>query len=62
MDKFLYWLRKELIFHLEFYGRTPHVRIGWVWVLIAFFLFPYFSYLLCGTVTVIVIYKLINRR
>ena len=39
MDKLLYFIRKELIFHLEFYGTYPHARVGWVWIIIAFFFF-----------------------
>jgi hypothetical protein len=62
MDKFLQTLRKELVFHLQFYGRYPYARVGWVWIIIAFFFFHYFSYILCGTITVIAIYNLINRR
>jgi len=62
MDKIINWIRSEMIFHLEFYGRYPYARVGWVWIIIAFFFFHYFSYLLCGTITVIAIYNLINRR
>ena len=62
MDKFIYWLRKESIFYLDFNGYSPRARVGWVWIIIAFFFFGYFSYLLCGTITVIAIYNLINRR
>jgi hypothetical protein len=62
MDKLLNLIRNELIIHLEFYGRYPYVRVGWVWIIVAFFFFSYFSYLLCGTIMVIAIYNLINRR
>lgn len=62
MDKLLYWIRKELIFHLEFYGTYPHTRIGLIWIIMAVFFFGYFSYILCGVVTIITIYNLINRR
>ena len=41
MDKLLYFIRKELIFHLEFYGTYPHVRVGWIWIIIAFFFLMY---------------------
>lgn len=62
MDKLLYLIRKELVLHLEFYGIYPHVRVGWIWIIILFFLFGYFSYILCGTIMVIAINNLINRR
>jgi len=62
MDKIFYWIKKEMVLHLEFYGTYPHARIGWVWIIISFFFFSYFSYLLCGTIMVIAIYNLINRR
>lgn len=62
MDKFLQWIKNELVFHLEFYGNYPYARVGWVWIIIAFFFFGYFSYLLCGIVTIIAIYNLINRH
>lgn len=62
MDKFMYWVKKELIFHLSFDYNTPNVRIGWIWIIIAFFFFGYFSYLLCGLVTVCAVYNIVNRR
>jgi len=62
MYKIINWIRKEMVLHLEFYGTYPHARIGWVWIIISFFFFSYFSYLLCGTIMVIAIYNLINRR
>ena len=62
MNKILYWLRKEMVLHLEFYGYTPYVRVGWVWIIIAFFFFGYFSYILCGIITIVAIYNFINRR
>ena len=62
MDKLLYWIRKELVFHLEFYGTFPYARVGWIWILIAFFFFHNFSYIFWGMVTVVAIYNFINRR
>jgi hypothetical protein len=62
MDKILHWIKRELVLHLEFYGIFPYARVGWVWIIIAFFFFGYFSYLLCGTITIIAIYNFINRR
>jgi hypothetical protein len=62
MDKILYWIRKELVFHLEFYGTFPYARVGWIWILIAFFFFHNFSYIFWGMITVVAIYNFINRR
>jgi hypothetical protein len=62
MNSFINWIRKELIFYIEFFPYNgPRVRIGWVWIFIAFFFFGYFSYLLCGIVTIAAIYNFINR-
>jgi hypothetical protein len=62
MDKLLYWIKNELIIHLEFYSRYPYVRIGWVWIIVAFFFFHNFSYIFWGIITVVSIYNFINRR
>ena len=62
MDKIINWIRSEMIFHLEFYGTFPYARVGWIWILIAFFFFHNFSYIFWGMVTVVAIYNFINRR
>ena len=63
MSSLIDLIRRELVFHIEFFPyNAPHVRVGWVWIIIAFFFFGYFSYLLCGIVTIVAIYNFINRR
>ena len=62
MDKLMYWIRKELILHLDFNGYRPHTRIGWIWVLIAFiFGYHWFGLVLCIVLSVVVIFNLLNR-
>lgn len=61
MDRLIYWIRKELILHLDFNYYQPRVRVGWVWVIIAFCFFHYFSYIFWGIITIIAIYNFINR-
>ena len=63
MNSLVDWIRRELIFYIEFFPySSPRMRIGWVWIIIAFFFFHYFSYLLCGAVTLAAIYNFVNRN
>ena len=63
MDKLIFWLKKETVIHFEFYGNMPFARVGWVWVIIAFFFgYHYFGMILCILFSIIMIYNLLNRR
>ena len=61
MDKIFNWIRMELILHLDFNYFYPNIRIGWIWILIAFFFFHNFSYIFWGMVTIIAVYNFLNR-
>ena len=62
MDKLISWIKKELVLYMDFTMNRPYIRVGWIWILIAFFLFHNFSYIFWGVIAIVAIYNFINRH
>ena len=61
MDKLINWIKKELVLYMDFTMNRPYIRVGWIWIIIAFFFFHNFSYIFWGIVTIVAIYNFLNR-
>ena len=63
MDNLIYWIKRNLTIHFEFYGNMPFARVGWIWVIIVFFFgYHYFGLVLCIILSIIMVYNLLNRK